>query len=152
MTTSDSHWMGWKQSHVSNCIGYGRSRKQKQLELVLIFASRRFKSWIRNWLVYPRRYREVEVRRGDEAYGVNLHTKKESSSVLGGSSKKRRTIRIGNPIKRGEDNQLTKGSSTGDGNLTTEHRIDMEDLVEVEAEIATKESEQEKIRQLLYLK
>ncbi|GJR01178.1 hypothetical protein Tco_0524162 [Tanacetum coccineum] len=30
----------------------------------------------KNWLVYPSGYKEVEVRRGDVAYGVNLHTKK----------------------------------------------------------------------------
>nr|GEU81885.1 zinc finger, PMZ-type [Tanacetum cinerariifolium] len=30
----------------------------------------------RNWLVYPSGYRDVEVKRGDVSYGVNLHTKK----------------------------------------------------------------------------
>ncbi|GJR97996.1 hypothetical protein Tco_0270170 [Tanacetum coccineum] len=30
----------------------------------------------RSWLVYPSAFREVEVRRGDYGYGVNLHTKK----------------------------------------------------------------------------
>ncbi|GKA51754.1 hypothetical protein Tco_0744950 [Tanacetum coccineum] len=29
----------------------------------------------RSWLVYPSGFKEVEVRRGDYAYGVNLHTK-----------------------------------------------------------------------------
>ncbi|GKF61471.1 hypothetical protein Tco_0181525 [Tanacetum coccineum] len=30
----------------------------------------------RSWLIYPSAFREVEVRRGNYGYGVNLHTKK----------------------------------------------------------------------------
>ncbi|GKG58690.1 hypothetical protein Tco_0594460, partial [Tanacetum coccineum] len=47
-------------------------------------------------------------------------TKRGNINVLGGSSKKRGTIRIRSLIKRGEDNQVTEGGSMGDGNLTVE--------------------------------
>ncbi|GJU86601.1 zinc finger, PMZ-type containing protein [Tanacetum coccineum] len=67
------------------------------------------------------------------------------------SSKKRGTIRIGSPIKRGEENQLTEGGSMDDGNLNAEeyqNKIDMEALAEVERENAAEEAEQERIRQI----
>ncbi|GJU53116.1 zinc finger, PMZ-type containing protein [Tanacetum coccineum] len=181
-----------------------------------------------SWLVYPSGFREVEVRRGDYAYGVNLHTKqcgcrfwelsgipcvhamatyyhmnmepelgvneflsKQSwynayqysirpvhgsklwkpcdnptplppierkrpgrprkqrirhptedehhvsrvgnTNVLARSSKKRGTIRIGSPIKKGEENQVTKGGSMDNGNLTAkeyQNKMDMEALAE----------------------
>nr|GEU89850.1 hypothetical protein [Tanacetum cinerariifolium] len=57
---------------------------------------------------------------------------------------KPRKQRIGSPIKRGEDNQVTKGGSMG--NLTAE--IDMEALAEVQREIAVEEAKQERIRQI----
>ncbi|GKD72119.1 hypothetical protein Tco_1330401 [Tanacetum coccineum] len=177
-------------------------------------------------LVYPSGYRKVEVRRGDVAYGVNLHTKKHGCNfwelsgipcvysmaayyhmnmdlelgvneffskqswynayqysirpVLGSKlwkpcdnpsplplierkrpdrPRKQRirhptkddnhvsrvdsikfidgsiqnNYRIRSPIKRGEDNQVIKGGSMGDGNLTAEeyqHKMDMEALAE----------------------
>ncbi|GKB64869.1 hypothetical protein Tco_0921055, partial [Tanacetum coccineum] len=47
--------------------------------------------------------------------GIDMGTKKRgNTNVMAGSSKKRGTIRIGSPIKRGEDNQVTEDTSMGD--------------------------------------
>nr|GEX61120.1 hypothetical protein [Tanacetum cinerariifolium] len=73
--------------------------------------------------------------------------KRGNTNVLAGSSKIRGTIRIGSPIKKREDNQVTEGSSMG--NLTAEHKMDMEALANVQREIATEEAEQQRIRQIL---
>ncbi|GKC09059.1 hypothetical protein Tco_1000669 [Tanacetum coccineum] len=71
--------------------------------------------------------------------GIDMGTKKRgNTNVMAGSSKKRGTIRIGSPIKRGEDNQVTEDTSMGDANLTAEeyqHKMDMEALAEVQREI-----------------
>ncbi|GKG12644.1 hypothetical protein Tco_0346881 [Tanacetum coccineum] len=76
--------------------------------------------------------------------GIDMGTKKRgNTTMLAGSSKKRGAIRIRSLIKRGEDNQVTKGGSMGDGNLTVEkyqHKIDMEALAEVQREIALEEA------------
>ncbi|GJT69716.1 zinc finger, PMZ-type containing protein [Tanacetum coccineum] len=58
--------------------------------------------------------------------------KRGNTNVLAGSSKKRGTIRIGSPIKRGEENQVTKGGSIDDGRKGD----------------ATEEAEQERIRHI----
>ncbi|GKD49269.1 hypothetical protein Tco_1278245 [Tanacetum coccineum] len=74
-----------------------------------------------------------------------------NTNVLVGSSKKRGTIRIGSPIKRGEENQVTEGGSMDEGNLTAEeyqNKMDMEALAGVERENAAEEAEQERIRQI----
>ncbi|GJS89380.1 zinc finger, CCHC-type containing protein [Tanacetum coccineum] len=66
--------------------------------------------------------------------GIDMSTTKRGNiNVLGGSSKKRGTIRIRSPIKRGEDNQVTKGDSMGDCYLTTteyQHKMDIKALAE----------------------
>ncbi|GJW61352.1 hypothetical protein Tco_0110687 [Tanacetum coccineum] len=81
---------------------------------------------------------------------IDMGTKKRgNNNVLVGSSKKRGTIRIGSPIKRGEDNQVTEGGSMG--NLTAEeyhHKMDMKALYADQREIAGEEAEQERIRQI----
>ncbi|GJZ29451.1 zinc finger, PMZ-type containing protein [Tanacetum coccineum] len=75
----------------------------------------------------------------------------QSRPPIVGSSKKRGSIRIGNSIKRGEENQVTEGGSMDDGNLTAEeyqNKMDMEALAGVERENAAEEAEQERIRQI----
>ncbi|GJY40084.1 zinc finger, PMZ-type containing protein [Tanacetum coccineum] len=82
---------------------------------------------------------------------LGLDTTIGNTNVIDGSSKKRGTIRIGSPIKRGEDNQVTEDTSMGDANLIAEeyqHKIDMEALAEVQREIAAEDAEQERIRQI----
>nr|GEZ05005.1 hypothetical protein CTI12_AA105810 [Tanacetum cinerariifolium] len=89
----------------------------------------------------PAAHKRQRDRYGDKKRGNN--------NVLAGSSKKRGSIRIGSPIKRGEDNQVTEGGSMG--NLTTkeyQHKMDMEALDEVQREITAEEAEQERIRQI----
>nr|GEZ91057.1 hypothetical protein [Tanacetum cinerariifolium] len=96
----------------------------------------------------PTTGKPLKIPTNSKGKGIDIGSKKRgNTNVLTGSSKKRGTIRIGSPIKRGEDNQVTEGGSMG--NLTAEHKMDMEALAEVQREIAAKEeTKQERIRQM----
>ncbi|GKF76272.1 hypothetical protein Tco_0225716, partial [Tanacetum coccineum] len=67
----------------------------------------------------PTTSKPLHIPNNSKGKEIDMGTKKRgNNNVLVGSSKKRGTIRIGSPIKRGEDNQVTEGGSMG--NLTAE--------------------------------
>nr|GEX71852.1 zinc finger, PMZ-type [Tanacetum cinerariifolium] len=89
---------------------------------------------IRSWLVYPGGFREVEVRRRDYAYGVNLHTKQCGCRFWELS---------GIPCVHAMTAYYHMNMEPELGN-----KMDMEALAEVERENASEEAEQEMIRQI----
>ncbi|GJR23683.1 hypothetical protein Tco_0972210 [Tanacetum coccineum] len=139
-----------------------RGRKQRQLGLVPVSASRRFRACYQvkhlaseqQFLQKMEQIKELDpaahkcpeledtitpsVRKKLEYLKEKQRDKKRgNTNVLAGLSNKRGTIRIGSPIKRGEYNRFTEG-----GSMEYQHKMDMEALAEVQREICNRRDDE----------